>query len=499
MPQEKPDLRNLREPVRFKRALTLLLMTLVLPGSAQIVAGSKKAGRWAWRVVAGLIAIVVFLVILGLIWRSGTINILARPGTLRLVQILLIVLALGWAALFVDAYRISQPLTLERNHRLITSILDGALIFVVVGALVYASVIVNTQRDFVASVFGNTKSSKADKGRYNVLLMGGDSGADRVGTRPDSMTVASVDANTGRTVLIGLPRNLAKVPFPAGTPLAKQFPNGFQWKNCGIECLLNGVYTYAANHKDLFPGNPNPGETATSQAIEAITGLKINYYVLIDLTGFRDLINAVGGITLDIGKRVPIGGETSPIKGYIEPGKNVHLDGYHALWFARSRAESSDYDRMARQKCVMSAMLNQLSPQTVLTKFQGIASASKEVVKTSIPAGELGTFMDLALDAKKLPVSSFSAVPPLIRTADPDFAVIRAKVAEAIAKSESLDNDGPGGDGKTSTTTPRSTSGTSSSKPSTTHTTKKPSKKPTSSTSTPPANGVDDVASICKA
>jgi len=66
MPQEKPDLRNLREPVRFKRALALVLMTLVLPGSAQIVAGSKRTGRWAWRVVAGLIAIVVFLVVLAL-------------------------------------------------------------------------------------------------------------------------------------------------------------------------------------------------------------------------------------------------------------------------------------------------------------------------------------------------------------------------------------------------------------------------------------------------
>jgi LCP family protein required for cell wall assembly len=495
MPQEKPDLRNLREPVRFKRAVTLVLMTLILPGSAQIVAGSKRAGRWAWRVVAGLIAIVVFFVVLGLIWRSGTINLLARPGTLRTVQILLILLAIGWAALFVDAYRLGQPLTLERNHRLTTSILDGAMIFAVVAALIYASVIVNTQRDFVASVFGSGHKSKAEKGRYNVLLLGGDSGADRIGTRPDSITLASVDADTGRTVLIGLPRNLAKVPFPAGTAMAKQFPHGFEWKNCGAECLLNAVYTYAANHKSLFPGDPNPGETATRQAVEAVTGMKVNYFVLIDLAGFRDLLNAVGGVTLDIGKRVPIGGGSSPIKGYIEAGKDQHLDGYHALWFARSRAESSDYERMTRQKCVMSAMLNQLSPQTVLTKFQGIASASKQVVKTDIPAGELGTFTDLALDAKKLPVSSFSAVPPLIHTGDPDFALIRTKVGEAIARSEALDKGGSGGDGKTSST-PRSTS----SKPTGTSTTKKPSTshKPTHSPTTP-ATGVDDVASICKA
>ena len=99
-------------------------------------------------------------------------------------------------------------------------------------------------------MFGNGQKSKADKGRYNVLLIGGDSGADRIGTRPDSMTVASIDADTGRTVLIGLPRNMAKVPFPAGTAMAKQFPEGFQWNKCAAECLLNAVYTYAAEPQE---------------------------------------------------------------------------------------------------------------------------------------------------------------------------------------------------------------------------------------------------------
>ncbi|MFC5263729.1 LCP family protein [Kribbella qitaiheensis] len=490
MPQEKPDLRNLSEPVRFKRALTLLLMTLVLPGSAQIAAGSKRTGRWAWRVIAGIVAIVVFVILLSLIWRAGAINLMVSPKTLRFIQIALIVLAIGWAALFIDAYRLGRPLTLERKHRLTASILDGVLVFVVVGALIWGSTIVASQRDFVASVFGNGKKSEADKGRYNVLLLGGDSGTDRIGTRPDSITLASVDADTGRTVLIGLPRNMAKVPFPDGTPMAKQFPDGFKWADCAENCLLNGVYTYADGHKQLFPGDPNPGVTATKQAVEAITGLKVNYHVLIDLAGFRDLLNAVGGITLDVGKRVPIGGIGSPIKGYIETGKNQHLDGYHALWFARSRAGATDYERMTRQKCVMTAMLNQLSPQKVLTKFQGIAKASKKVVNTDIPSGELGTFTDLALDAKKLPVSSFSAVPPLIRTGNPDFELIRSKVTEAIGKSEALDKAADDGDGKN----PNTPSSTPVKKPSTSA---NPGK--TSSTPSKPGNDVDDVASICKA
>jgi LCP family protein required for cell wall assembly len=485
MPQEPADLRSLSEPVRFKRALTLLAMTLVLPGSAQIVAGSKRAGRYAWRVIAGLVAVVVFLVLLSLVWRSGTINLLVSPRTLLVVQILMILLALGWAALFVDAYRLGRPLTLARNHRLTASVLDGVLIVVVVFALFWASTIVSAQRDFVASVFGNGTKSKADKGRYNVLLLGGDSGTDRIGTRPDSITLASIDANTGRTVLIGLPRNMAKVPFPAGTAMARQFPDGFKWNNCAENCLLNGVYTYAMGHKQLFPGVEEPGLLATRQAVEAVTGLKVNYHVLIDIAGFQHLLDAVGGITVDVGQKVPIGGIGGPIKGYITPGKNKHLDGYHAMWFARSRSGATDYERMARQKCVMTAMLNQLSPQTVLTKFQGIASASKEVVQTDIPAGELGTFMDLALNAKKLPVSSFSPTPPLIHTGDPDFDLIRTKVSQAIEKSASLDKSAKDGDGM-------NPSSPSASKP--TNTPAKPGGTPSK-----PANDVADVASICKA
>lgn len=480
MPQEHADLRNLSTGTRFKRALTLLLMTLVLPGSAQIAAGNKKVGRFAWRVLLGLLLVAVVIGVMMLIDRGGTLNFLSATSTLLGLQILLVVLAIGWAALFVDAFRLAQPLTLRRGHRLAASLLDAVLVFGVVGALLWGSFIVSTQRDFIADVFGGNTKSDADKGRYNVLLMGGDAGPRRVGIRPDSMTVASIDANTGRTVLIGLPRNLAKVPFPSGTPLAKRFPKGFEWENCESNCLLNGVYTYAHEHKTLFPGAKDAGALATKQAVEAVTGLKINYQVMINLHGFVALINAVGGITVDVGKKVPIGGVGSPIKGYITPGKGKKLDGYHALWFARSRAGSTDYERMTRQKCVMTAMLNQLDPATVLTKFQRIAGASKEVVATDIPAGDVGTFVDLALKSKKLPVSSFSAVPPLIQTGDPDFDLIRTKVAEAVKRSEALDEK----NGEKPTTAPKP-----STKP-----TKKPTPKPTK-----PGNDVDDVASVCKA
>jgi polyisoprenyl-teichoic acid--peptidoglycan teichoic acid transferase len=211
------------------------------------------------------------------------------------------------------------------------------------------------------------------------------------------------------------------------------FPRGF---NCGDTCLLNAIYTYAATHKGLYPKSvKDPGAQATMDAVAAITGLKVNYYTLIDLKGFQRLINAVGGVTINVKTRVPIGGETTKISGYIRPGVR-HLTGYQALWYARSRTGSSDYERMARQRCVMTSMLQQMSPQKVLLKFQSIASASSQVISTSIPDSEIGTFVDLALKAKSQKVTSVQFVPPLILPVHPDFAKVRTVVGNAIAAAE---------------------------------------------------------------
>jgi hypothetical protein len=72
----------------------------------------------------------------------------------------------------------------------------------------------------------------------------------------------------------------------------------------------------------------------------------------------------------------------------------------------------------------------------MLRNFSGIAKASSDMVSTSIPAGEVGEFADLALKAKGQPISTLSLVPPLINTGNPDIPLVQEKVAEAIDRSE---------------------------------------------------------------
>ena len=432
--------------IRFRRAIGLILMTLVLPGSAQLIAGNRRIGRVAvWISLVAYVTLGVFGIAT---WmdRGVGLSLLTNTEVLYVVRGVLVLLAVGWAVLFINAWLLGYPPDLRRGHRLAMVGVSSSLCIVTAGTLLAAAHIVAVQRDFITHVFGSTAVSAPEKGRYNVLLLGGDSGSDRVGLRPDSLTVASIDAESGRTVLVSLPRNLENAPFPDGTAMDKRFPKGFN-RDGGY---LNSINTWATEHKDLFDGVDNPGIEATKQAVEATTGLNINYYAMVNLQGFQDLVDAVGGLTLDVPERLPIGGVGGPITGHIEPGKQK-LDGFDALWFARSRATTDDYSRMARQKCVMSAMLEQLSPQKVLTNVDDIADSSKRLLSTDVPSKELDTFVDLALKAKSQGMSTVSVVPPQIDTSDPDFEKIHSMVDDAIDKVEgksSADSSGDRGNAK---------------------------------------------------
>jgi polyisoprenyl-teichoic acid--peptidoglycan teichoic acid transferase len=429
---------------RFRRAVKLLLMTLVAPGFAQLSAGSRRVGWLALGTAAAVVGTTMLLAASWLVNPRWLLWLVSWGPVLPLIRSLMFLLALGWVALFVDAWRLGRPLTLRRDQRLKVFGLTTALSVLTAAALTVTAGYINGGHRLLSAVFGDGSGEGEKAGRYNVLLLGGDAGRTRSGLRPDSITVASVDARSGDAVLFGLPRNLQNVPFPEGSVMHEQWPNGF---DCGEECLLNGIYTWAESHSDLFPDVQRPGVEATRAAVEAITGLEIGYTVMIDLQGFRHLVDATGGVTVDVRKQVPLGGpDGGPIYGWIEKGPQ-HMDGATALWFARSRRDSSDYERMARQKCVLSAMLKQLDPGTVLTSFQALATASARTVWTDVPATDLNDLINVAMRAKDKPPRTVNLVPPLVKPSNPDFEQIRMIVKEAMSMSDGSADVTSGGPG----------------------------------------------------
>lgn len=440
----------------------------------------------------GVIAVLVVLAAVTLVHSAFLVRMLSSSTVLTLIRALCIIGAIAWLALFVDAWRLGAPRRLLRKHRIASTGLAAGFSAFTAAALLISSQYVAVASTSLDSIFTSHVVSKPHEGRFNVMLLGGDAGRDRVGLRPDSVTVASIDDRTGATVLFSLPRNLQKVPFAAGSVMNQHFPNGF---DCGVDCLLNAVYTWGSEHQNLWPAGTDAGLDATRSAVEGITGLRINYYALVDMSGFAKLINAVGGVDVNVKHALPIGPKDAPVS-WITTGAH-HLNGQEALWFARSRANTSDYDRVARQKCVMTAMLEQLDPATVLRKFQGIAQAGTQIVSTDIPASELSTFLTLSQKAKAQKIRSVAFVPPLVVTANPNYPKIRAKVASSIAASVAAAKaaDANAGSAVPSTTArpkPKATPSASSKVISTT-------RPKDSGVTGNPAPETDDLSAVCSA
>lgn len=420
--------------VHIRRAVGVLLMSAVVPGSAQYVAGNRNAGRVAMRIWAGLWALALLAAAGLLLLRGPTLALLLNGGVIATLRVVAWVLFVGWSLLLLDAWRLARPLRLVRAARLMLTISTVVLVALAGLATNFAASALAAAGNVSAVLAGGGDSGDKD-GRYNVLLLGIDASASRVGIRPDSINVASVDAKTGRTVIFGLPRNLEGAPFPDGSPLKELYPEGFTCPDS--ECMLNGIYTLATDNADLYPGQ-DAGLVAMREAASELLGLDINYHAMVDMAGFESLIDAMGGITVTVNRDVPIGGGSSPISGYIEAGEDIELDGYHALWLARSRADSSDYERMTRQKCVIAAMTKQLDPSTVAMRFLQLSEAGKDIVTTDVGPGHVSELAELALRAKALDLVSVDFTPPLINTASPDFALIRSTVIETIESSEAL-------------------------------------------------------------
>jgi LCP family protein required for cell wall assembly len=407
---------------RARRAWTLLLSTLVVPGSAQLVAGRRAVGRAALKVDVVVWAAAALALLSLVLWRTPLVWFLTNSFTSLLLIAGLVALAVGWALLFFDTLRLIRPGLLVQRTRRAVAAATVALMLVTSGGLAWSAYLLSVTRGAVSDVFGGGLPFRPADGRYNILLMGTDSGEDRSGRRPDSMTVLSVDADSGRTVTVSLPRNLQNAPFPSDSPLADVYPEGF---NCGDECILNALYTDVTNnHAELYPDAADPGAEAMKDAASGVLGIEVQAYAIVEMNGFEQLVDALGGITIDVGGRVPIGGGTdlvtglpNEIFGYIEPGVQ-RLDGYHALWYARSREGATDYDRQARQRCVQAAMLKQLNPVNVLTRFEDLANSGTQVVETDIPQSQIGSFVDVALKAKEHELVQYAAGPPYY---DPSF------------------------------------------------------------------------------
>lgn len=248
-----------------------------------------------------------------------------------------------------------------------------------------------------------------DDGRFDLLLLGSDASGGRWSRRMDVMLLVEVDVATGRTAMIGLPRNLQNAPYPAGAARDAVA--------CGcITGFLNEAYVEAtARHPKRWPGSGAiKGIGAVRGVVSELTGRPIDAVLVADLKAVIEVVDALGGIDVDVPTAVFDDRYPDPIRGRIRlsiPAGPQHMDGRIALAYARSRHFSSDYSRMERQQTLLLAIRSQIGPMT-LFQAPDLFAATERRAWTDLKRDSLPALVQLFGRAAGASVTQLRIVPP---------------------------------------------------------------------------------------
>lgn len=419
----------------------------LLPGLALIRKNQRSVVGWI-LLVGFLVGIAVTAaVVLGMGPIKFAARVISHPWVLDVLTAVLVLGIVIWTLVILRSYVVSsRGSRLTDAQRALAGVLVVSLILIISVPLGVGAAYSRVSSQAIGKIFGNTKDGKtgtkdqiwADKPRVNIFLIGRDNGQGRTGTRPDTMLVASIDTRTGQSTLISVPRNLNYPIFPAGTGLARRFPNGFD--AYGKDSMINAVWTWSSENPDVVgdPKGLEVGMYATMQAVEGSLGLTLDYWAAVDMQGYRDLVNAMGGINIDVERPIPMGGgedqythAKNKIFGWIDPGPQ-QLDGLKALWYVRSRDGADNYDRMCRQQRMLKTTLDQVNPAELALKFPQLANSSTRNVTTDINQSELGAFVELAGEMKNTKIKSAQINNQVTDTTQPDYDVLHAWVKKQI-------------------------------------------------------------------
>ncbi|KUP98183.1 LCP family protein [Thermobifida cellulosilytica] len=433
-----------KRPGGTARAALWTCGAVLLPGIAHLRAGRRAAGAG----ILGCFLLLAAAAVAAVRDLRGTLSwqawLVTQPYWVEAVSAGSVALAALWSAVVVRSWQLTRPRPAGRGTRAVGALLLALLCTVLLLPSVLVVRTALTARATLSEVFAPAEPTRdttaaADpwrgRSRINVLLLGGDAGENRYGLRTDTMIVASVEVDSGDTLLIGLPRNLENVPFPEGTALAERYP-----PPAGFDDLLNEVYQTVAEEPEELAVDPRAADPAADTlklVIGEAIGVPIDYYALVDLRGFADLIDAVGGVVVPIEEPIRYGRRGN---GLLEPGER-RISGKEALWYGRSRTDSDDYTRMGRQGCLLKYVAEQADPVTVLRSFQALADAAQRTLDSDVPQSHLPALVDLAERVSTARMQTLQLSPPQVDTGHPDWEEIRTLVARALRDLD--DHDPP--------------------------------------------------------
>ncbi len=404
----------------------------ILPGFGQLLNGRRRLAQWFGLPALLLIAVLVLTVV-----TRSPARLFASIVSPTVMGILLAlnVVVLAWRLLsvlhaFFDGRYAGRP---GRAGA-------AGLAFILVAVMVphgIANAWGTTAQSTFAKIFeGGRGAGPGDlvaatgRGpghdeRMNILVVGIDKTPWRTATLTDSIIVVSVDPVGATATIVSLPRDLVRAPLGDGNVFGPK---------------LNSLMAYADRHPEQFPQG---GMRALEDSVGAILGIEIHYYARIDFFGFVKLVDAVGGVDINVSKAFydeqydGIGVNAENVQGWgVEVGPH-RFNGWEALAYSRARKADgeSDFTRAARQQEVMLALRDRIMADgSLLTNLPALLEAFGDLVTTDIPTDRLP---DLAAIADEMDSSTIVRTvlrTPLINTGgiDPVYGSIQIADLEAI-------------------------------------------------------------------
>jgi LCP family protein required for cell wall assembly len=428
-------------------AFAAALLSILLPGLGQAY---QRRWRAALRFATPLFLLGAgFAGIYVADGLAGLLGLLLSPLGLSAAGILNILAALWRAVAATEAWREGLTrgsgvrATLLSSVALASTLAVGLSIHLLVGGYV------STASALVGGIFSGTEEGDGQGGvtppswdgteRLNVLLIGVDQRQGETSFNTDTLIVASVDPVKGSVSMFSIPRDTVDVPVPASA----QALYGATYNN-----KINSYYSSAKANSDTFPNGP---AAALRELLSELYGIRIDYSVMVNFSGFKQIVDTLGGIRITT--KNPIVDETYPAGvGHLRrirmPVGVRTMDGQEALIFARSRYGSSDFGRAERQQQVIAAVRAQTDVEAIAANLPALASTLQDAIKSDFPQGDLPRLLELLgrVDASNL--KSIVFAPPVYQTvgADergyiivPDVEKIRRAILAAFAAEPTPD------------------------------------------------------------
>ena len=446
---------------RARSAFAAAVLSLLFPGLGQAYAGAPARG-----LAFAVLPVLSLALILGFVLRADRLELLGfavQPWFLAALFVLNILVAAYRLAAVVDAWRVARFLNESDvsgggrlgRPRLPVSTLSiagiGAVCLVLLGGHLAVARYNVLAMSFVECVFSDSGAAECEQEpgasaspdpsgsvdpseepsedpvptpvgtagpgtpeptaslppwdgqeRLNVLLIGSDEQGG--GHNTDTLIVVSVDPATGRVALFQLPRDASDVPVPAG-PARSVWGSLYGGK-------INSWFIQNRNRADLWPGSDR---TRGYNALKAILGelydLDIRWYVEVNFQGFQEVVDALGGVNINV--QIPVSDDRFPTaeagrlrRVYIPAGPQ-HMTGAEALRYARSRHTSTDFDRGRRQQRVLLSLREQADIGTIVANLPQLVQSLQRSVRTDIPPEQLPQLLSLAEQMDTRNVRSF--------------------------------------------------------------------------------------------